>query len=356
MTDVTSNRKNYIGGSDMPYILGLAEAKGYGTLFDFTKVKLGLQESAFDGNEYTRYGQLIEPLIRDFVNQDQGWNYQEDKREDNKAMFRSHVDGFDKVAEYPLIEIKTYGKSGFDRDYYIPQCLFYMAQFGVDKCVLLAYERPEDFYMGVDYELESSDDYFTIEFDKERLSQEVIELDDEKWQPILDKIEHYQLACKELLDMPNMTKEAFDSMIIGDSKNELDNVFNELVSLEQELVSYKEIQTKHKEAKDKLYKIFEAINLKKHETDHMLVTRVLPVEKITKELDVETLQKEFPDDYKSACHMVAVFNEDQFKTANSELYERLQEEKISKRVGYLRVTLRKPKEDKPRKVNLKEIK
>ena len=54
-------RRNYLGGSDMPIILGLSNYKTPYTLY---LEKLGLLESEFEETEPQKWGRLLEPVIR----------------------------------------------------------------------------------------------------------------------------------------------------------------------------------------------------------------------------------------------------------------------------------------------------
>ena len=60
--DVTIDRFKWIGGSDIPAIMGISP---FTTRFDLLLFKAELKENDFKGNEYTRYGQVMEPKIRD---------------------------------------------------------------------------------------------------------------------------------------------------------------------------------------------------------------------------------------------------------------------------------------------------
>ena len=62
---VNEDRDKYIGGSDIPIIMGISPFK---TRFDLLLEKAGLKENDFTGNEYTEYGNVMESKIRDYVN------------------------------------------------------------------------------------------------------------------------------------------------------------------------------------------------------------------------------------------------------------------------------------------------
>ena len=50
MQDVTKDRHKYIGGSDIPIIMGISDFK---TRFDLLLEKAQLKEDDFEGNVYT---------------------------------------------------------------------------------------------------------------------------------------------------------------------------------------------------------------------------------------------------------------------------------------------------------------
>ena len=141
--NVTVDRHKYTGGSDLPTILGL-NAK-YGTsVYDFARQKAGIIPNTFNGNQFTKYGQKMEPVIRDYINAKYGVNYLEDTIIDTVRNYRGNTDGKDINAWYPILEIKTFGDE-LDVDYYRPQCQFYMETFDLPRCLLVGYKRPKDF-------------------------------------------------------------------------------------------------------------------------------------------------------------------------------------------------------------------
>ena len=66
MQAVTVDRDKYIGGSDIPIIMGISSFK---TRFDLLLEKAGIKENDFAGNKYTEYGNVMEPKIRNFINE-----------------------------------------------------------------------------------------------------------------------------------------------------------------------------------------------------------------------------------------------------------------------------------------------
>ena len=63
--DVTIDRDLYIGGSDVPVIMGIST---FNTRWGLLQEKAGLKENTFNGTKYTEYGNVLEPKIRDYIN------------------------------------------------------------------------------------------------------------------------------------------------------------------------------------------------------------------------------------------------------------------------------------------------
>ena len=151
--NITKNRNKYIGGSDIPALFNVSEYKSY---YELAKEKAGCLKGIYKGSEYTRYGQLLEPFIRDYVNAIYNLKFRENTAIDNSLGLRSNCDGLDKEAGL-LLEIKTNGGNRDDIEDYVLQMQLYMYQFNVDKGYLVQYKRPDDFYKGFDYEIHNTD-------------------------------------------------------------------------------------------------------------------------------------------------------------------------------------------------------
>lgn len=195
INDVETNRHLYIGGSDLPSILRLNKQYGK-SLMTFAKEKLKIIPSTFRGNEYTRYGQLLEPLVRNYLNSMFGYVFKEDSIIDNVRMYRGNCDGLDKTKK-TLLEVKTFGTK-LDIKLYEPQCQFYMELFDIEECLLVGYKRPEDFYSGILYDPNTNNDGdFKIDFDEKKLVIYKLYRDREKFKKIEIEIEKfkYLLEC-----------------------------------------------------------------------------------------------------------------------------------------------------------------
>ena len=194
LIDVEQNRDKYIGGSDLPYILGKATYKYGKSRIEFAKEKLGLLPRG-KGNEYTYYGQVMEPKVRNYINKLLGYHFIEASIVDETRKYRANTDGVDKVC-HTILEVKTFSKS-LDISYYEPQCQFYMELYNCDVCLLVGYDRPEGFYTGISFDIESTDEYFDFTFDDERVHIYKIYRDYEKFKEMEIEINKfkYLLTC-----------------------------------------------------------------------------------------------------------------------------------------------------------------
>lgn len=184
---VVKDRDKYLGGSDLPTIMGINDFK---SRFDLLLEKAGLLENDFEGNEYTEFGNDLEPQIRKFINLDINTHFKPNCLVAGRL--RGNTDG---INDTHILEIKTTGKSGIRKTlkgytHYLVQLLFYMQLFGKDKGILAVYERPTD---------------FDRTFDKEKLQQFEIELKDH-----LDLLEEMNKAIdKFLVDLEKVKNDPF---------------------------------------------------------------------------------------------------------------------------------------------------
>lgn len=140
MQNVKVDRDKYIGGSDIPVIMEISPFK---TRWELLQEKAGLVEDEFDGNEYTEYGNIMEPKIRDFINESQKDKFVEGKNIENDI--RCHTDGINKTT---VLEIKTTSQiheNVNEYKIYLVQLLFYMKYTKRKKGILAVYARPKDF-------------------------------------------------------------------------------------------------------------------------------------------------------------------------------------------------------------------
>ena len=299
MQNVTVDRHKYIGGSDIPIIMGLSPFK---TRFELLQEKAQIRENDFAGNEYTEYGNVMEDKIRQFINTEYGANFVEDKttRED----LRYHADGFD-VSGRQLLEIKTTSQIYNDVENYrayLSQLVFGLDIYNVEHGLLVVYERPDD---------------FNTEFEKDRLHLYPINI--KEWGGLVDKIktavDSFRDDLKKIKADPFLTEEELQPA-------ELVQFTNKIIVLEKELKSMKAIEKQLKEAKQELKSAMEKRGIKKWTTNNgTQITLVADGEDKT----------------------VSVFDEAKFKVENEELYNFYKVGVKKKgRAGYVKITL--PKE------------
>ena len=311
--NVTVDRHKYVGGSDLPTILGL-NAK-YGTsIFDFAREKAGIIPNSFKGNQYTKYGQKMEPIIRDYINSIYEANYLEDTIIDKERGYRGNTDGIDRDAEIPILEIKTFGDE-LDVEYYTAQCQFYMEVFNQNSCLLVGYKRPSDFYIGVDYDLENDDSYFNFTFDENNIVTYKIERNVSLWNKIEERILAFKKAVEMLRENKEATEEDFNKEFYG---SDLITMSNKVALLETQLTSIKEVEKEAKKLKDDLYNLFEEKGIISFDTGSIKITKVAPTSYDTVSIDTTKLKEE-----------------------HEEIYEKYKIIKTTNRKGYVLITNKK---------------
>lgn len=190
--NVTKNRHKYIGGSDIPTILGINK---YKTIYELSQEKIGAIKSEFKGNEYTEYGNIMEPQIRDYINMINGTSFTEDTRIHDDL--RSNTDGYDEK-EHLILEVKTHGKTPAIESYKA-QMQLYMYQFECNEGWLALYERPKDFDM---------------EFDSSKLKIKQVPRDNDFIRNMLEAIEDFWKGCAYLKANPGASEHDFNNRTI----------------------------------------------------------------------------------------------------------------------------------------------
>lgn len=299
--DVTIDRDKYIGGSDVPVIMGLSS---FNTRWGLLQEKAGLKEKTFLGNKYTEYGKILEPQIRAHINR-----RLKNKFEPNQIVngdIRCNTDGFNGSC---VLEIKTTShiyENVDDYKVYLVQLLLYMQENKVKKGKLAVYHRPDD---------------FNPVFDAERLK--TWDIDIKKYTSLLNEvnanIEQFRADLERLRDNPLLSEQDFQP-------NELVAISNRVVQLETRIAELKALETEQKSVKQALFEAMTKHNVKSWEMPNgTKITRVDATEgtvKTVTEFDVETFKNENP-----ALH---------------DMYLHDVEKKISGKSGYIKITL--PKE------------
>lgn len=137
-TNVEFERWRYVGGSDIPIILGHSPFK---TREQLVMEKANEQEVEQITNDYIDYGNYAEPYIREFINQQleiSGGDFHEDTFIVGNE--RANVDG---INDDYILEIKTTNSPKFEM--YDDQMEFYFKITGYTKGKLVVVERPKNF-------------------------------------------------------------------------------------------------------------------------------------------------------------------------------------------------------------------
>lgn len=298
--DVSEDRSKYIGGSDIPAIMGLSTFK---RRWDLLLEKAGLKEDTFTGNVFTEYGHVMEEKIRDYVNQ-----FEETPFVPNRVIngdIRCHTDGFNGEC---VLEIKTTSNVYSSADaykIYLCQLLKYMEQNGVERGKLCVYNRPED---------------LSREFDPDRL--QTFDIYAKNYVPILTavnrEIEKFRADLEMLKENPLLTEQDFLQ-----SSGSLITLSNKVVAFEKQIANMKEIENQLKDAKKALYNEMLKHNVKSWVTPNgTKITRVDEVPggtRTVKEFDAETFKAENPALYGMYLHEV--------------------EKETKGRSGYVRITI-----------------
>ena len=268
---VTKDREKFIGGSDLAGIMGLSPFIDRWTLL---QQKAGLKERDFFGNEYTRYGDELEPVIRNYINETYCRDFEPAVKIDGDL--RGNCDGID---EGGLLEIKTTSHVYDTLDGYkgyLVQILFYMKIFNVQHAMLAVYHRNED---------------FSTEFMPSRL--QVIPIDIKDHLDLMDEVEQaidlFRKDLQELKENPLLCEEDF-------MPNEIVEVTGKIIELENQLAAYKQMEAELKEFKSKLKVAMEEYGIKTWRLyDGTKITLVPDGEdKEVEEIDLKALQKDHP--------------------------------------------------------------
>ena len=298
--DVTIDRDKYIGGSDIPVIMGISPFK---TRWELLQEKAGLKVDEFKGNQYTEYGKIMEPQIRDYIN-----IFYAKKFEPNQVIngdIRCNTDGFN---GHCVLEIKTTSdiyETAIEYKKYLVQLLLYMQENGVEEGTLAVYNRPDD---------------FNTFFDASRLSTFNINIKTytNLLQEVNDEIERFRRDLERLRNNPLLSEQDFQP-------TELVAISQKVVEIERRMAEYKALEAEQKKVKQTLFDAMTKHNVKTWETPNgVKITRVDAVE--------------------STVEIVTEFDVDTFKTENPALYEMYQhdvEKKKAGKSGYVKITLPK---------------
>lgn len=298
--DVSIDRDKYIGGSDIPAILGISK---FTTRWQLLLEKSGLEERNFSGNRYTEYGHIIEPQIRDYINLVYKKNFVPNRVINGDI--RYHADGFDGEC---VLEVKSTSEIYSTVDgykVYLVQLLKGMEVNEVKKGVLAVYDRPED---------------MNPVFDSQRLQIFTITLEEHAHllAHVNKEIDRFRADLERLKDNPLLTEQDFLPIDTG-----LIALSNKVVQFENQLTAMKEIETQLKEAKKQLFHEMLKHGVKSWTSPNgTKITRV--------------------DDVPGTTKTVTEFDSDAFKADNPSLFQkylRQVEKKTNGKAGFVRITM-----------------
>jgi predicted phage-related endonuclease len=317
MIDVTVDRHKYLGGSDIPIIM---EISPFNTRFDLLLEKAELKENDFVGNEYTEYGNVMEPKIREHINKSL---YPKNPFKEDTIIKDDLRGNFDGINNSAILEIKTTSQiydNVEDYKVYLVQLLFYMQIAKKNKGVLAVYERPKD---------------FNEELNLDNLQIFMVELSNNKelLEEINNAIDRFRSDLEKVKENPFITEEDLQP-------KEIVELSNEIVEIENQLLTFKDLETKQKKLKDNLKKAMEEYGIKKWTTPNdikiTLVADGEDKEVEVKKTDVEKFEKENGEIVKKYNDIKTEY-EDKIKD-----YTIIEKEIKKGRAGYIKVTL--PKE------------
>ena len=283
--NVIMHREKYVGGSDIPVIMGLSP---YMTPFELAKEKAELIEREPGASAYTEYGEILEPLIREYINEQNKLNFQPytNIRENNRI--RCNVDGYEKDMGF-LLEIKTHGSKP-RKDMYNAQIQFYLHVFGLKTCWLASYRRPDDFENNLD----------AYRFDESNLYIQLIEYDEAYAAKIMAAVDRFWRQVDELKKRPNMSEHEFYQ--IGNA--EIMAVISKLTEFENEIQRLKALEKESNDLRKELLDLMEKTGLKQINTGGVVVTYIAPTERKT--VNTKALADELPDVYKKYVSLTPV--------------------------------------------------
>lgn len=197
--NITEKRDRYLGGSDLPKVMTTSN------LYRLAHEKLNPK---FHGNEYTFYGQFIEPKIRQYINYSQGYEFA--PATIIRGEYRGNCDGIDDRFG-KLLEIKTYG-ADLDLNYYLPQIQCYLELFDLKNCIVAAYQRPDNFFHWGDI---TSPQSYNLEFNTDRIEMYLVQRNKATWRKIDRRASNFMRGLNALRTNPALKERDFNIQVYG---------------------------------------------------------------------------------------------------------------------------------------------
>lgn len=274
---VAFERYKYVGGSDIPVIMSLSPFK---TRWQLLKEKAQIEESEFQGNIYTEYGNTMEPFIRDYINEALGFDFQEGKAYGDGI--RIHVDGED-ILKDTILEVKTTSHVYDDLDEYktyLVQLLFYMNERGFNNGLLAVYKRPDDLNTVLDPDRLMT--YPIVKADYQELVKEIYE-----------ELDLFRRDLEKVKENPFITEEE----LLPDDVRLL---ARRLINLKEAELMFKDVTAEKDIIVSKLGQRFTEEKRKTAEIGGYKVTYTPAKEKtvkLVKELDLDLLKSTYAETY-----------------------------------------------------------
>jgi predicted phage-related endonuclease len=274
---VSVDRYKYIGGSDIPIIMGLSPFK---TRWELLQEKAQLVDPEPVANKYIDYGNLMEPLIRDYISTNINVLFTEGKHylKWNGADVRLHTDGENEERQ-TILEIKTTSHVFEDIDdyqCYLVQLLFYMSMMKYEFGLLAVYERPEDMSP-------------ILDGDRLRLYNITLSEYQDKIAEIDSSVAKFLVDLEKLKANPFLTQEEL-------LPEDIDGLCAQLVALKTQEENLKKVTEERKAVEAKLGELMEQECFKTFDAFGWKFTRVFGKVGETKEI-IEFDTKQFEVDH-----------------------------------------------------------
>ncbi len=272
--DVTIDRDKYIGGSDIPAIMNISPFK---TRYQLLCEKAGLVTDEFKGNEYTNYGNVLEPQIRAYINKMYKTKFAPSQK--IKGDLRANTDGFNGDC---VLEIKTTSKiynTLEEYKLYLVQLLFYMQVNEVENGLLVVYKRPADFNTDFDA---GNVQIFEINAQANRTLTAEINAE----------IDRFRNDLRKLKENPLLSEEDFQP-------TEVVKISKQVIALEARMAEFKELEEQYKAMKTKLYQAMMEADVQTWTMPNG--TKITKVDgkpasvKTVEEFDLAAFKEQYPD-------------------------------------------------------------
>lgn len=300
--DVTQDRDKYIGGSDIPAILGISK---FTTRWQLLLEKAGLEERPFGGNKFTEYGHIIEPQIRAHINLQYNTSFVPNRVINGDI--RYHSDGFNGECVLEVKSTSDIHSTAEGYKVYLVQLLKGMEENHVERGILAVYHRPED---------------LNPAFDSERLQVFEIHIDEHRnlLAHVNKEIDKFRADLERLKENPLLSEQDF--LPVGGG---LVAMANKVVAFENQLAAMKEIEQQLKDAKKQLFN-----EMLKHDVKAWTSPNGTKITRV--------------DEVPGSTKTVTEFDSEAFKADNPALFQkylRQTEKKTAGRSGYVKITVAK---------------